>query len=104
MIGASWSYRHEADYSDFARLDVTFREATEAQPIFVFENSFLMGVERLIAQIDTYRAAGEGLSTHLLPRWRQGRLCAAVLRVYGVLHRGVFEAGFIHGNNVTVGR
>ena len=60
MIGASWSYRHEADYSDFARLDVTFREATEAQPIFVFENSFLMGVERLIAQIDTYRAAGEG--------------------------------------------
>ena len=60
MIAASWSYRHEADYVDYAALDVTFREAAEAQEIFVFENAFLMELERLIGSIDTYREAAFG--------------------------------------------
>ena len=42
MIAASWSYRHEADYVDYAGIDITFREAAEAQEIFVFENAFLV--------------------------------------------------------------
>ena len=60
MIAASWHFRHEADYVDYATLDITFRESGEPQKIFVFENQFLMELERLIARIDTYRAALEG--------------------------------------------
>jgi len=92
MIGASWSYRHEADYSDFARLDVTFREATEAQPIFVFENSFLMGVERLIAQIDTYRAAGEGFIDALTAQVAAGQALRGSAAGLWSVASGVFEA------------
>lgn len=60
MAAAEWSYRHEADYADFARIDMTFREAAEPQEIFVFENHFLPQIERLVAQIDALRAAAEG--------------------------------------------
>lgn len=60
MIAASWSYRHEADYVDYAGIDITFREAAEAQEIFVFENAFLVELEALIADIDTYREAAIG--------------------------------------------
>lgn len=60
MAAAEWSYRHEADYADFARIDMTFREAAEPQEIFVFENHFLMEIERLIVQTDALRAAAEG--------------------------------------------
>ena len=41
-------------------MSITFRESGEPQKIFVFENAFLMAIERLIARIDTYRAALEG--------------------------------------------
>lgn len=60
MVAASWSVRHEADYVDYATLDITFRESGEPQKIFVFENQFLMQLEWLIARIDTYHAALEG--------------------------------------------
>lgn len=60
MMAASWHFRHEADYVDYATLDITFRENGEPSKIFVFENQFLMELERLIARIDTYRAALEG--------------------------------------------
>ena len=60
MMATSWHFRHEADYVDYATLDITFRESGEPQKIFVFENQFLMELERLIARIDTHRAALEG--------------------------------------------
>ena len=66
MMAASWRYRHEADNVDYAALDMTFREATESQPIFVFENAFLMRLEQLIQLIDTYREAAFGLIDALL--------------------------------------
>lgn len=59
MVAASWHYRHDADNVDYATLDITFRESGEPHKIFVFENPFLMQLERLIAQIDGYR-------THLM--------------------------------------
>ncbi|WP_230478011.1 hypothetical protein [Kingella kingae] len=40
-----WHFRHEADYVDYATLDITFRESGEPQKIFVFENQFLMEIE-----------------------------------------------------------
>lgn len=66
MVPASWSYRHEADNVDWAAIDITFREGTEAQPILVFENHFLMSLERLIARIDTYRSMAEGFIDSVL--------------------------------------
>ncbi|QNT58542.1 DNA circularization protein [Neisseria musculi] len=66
MIAASWSYRHEADNVDYAAVDITFREAAEAQEIFVFENSFLVEMEALIAEIDAYKEAAFGFIDTLL--------------------------------------
>ena len=66
MIAASWHFRHEADYVDYATLEITFRESGEPQKIFVFENQFLMELERLIAQIDGYRSALEGFIDGLM--------------------------------------
>lgn len=60
MVAASWSVRHEADYVDYATLDITFRESGDPQKIFVFENQFLMELEQLIERLDTYRATLEG--------------------------------------------
>ncbi|STZ76341.1 DNA circularization protein [Bergeriella denitrificans] len=66
MMPAAWSYRHEADNVDYAAIDMTFREASEAQPLLVFENSFLMSLERLIGKIDAYRSFGEGFIDSVL--------------------------------------
>ena len=41
MIAHSWSMRIEADFVNHVALDITFREATEGQQIFVFENVWL---------------------------------------------------------------
>ena len=60
MIAANWHFNHDADNVDYATLSITFRESGEPQKIFVFENAFLMAIERLIARLDTYRAALEG--------------------------------------------
>ena len=60
MMAASWHFRHDADNVDYATLSITFRESGEPQKIFVFENAFLMAIERLIARLDAYRAALEG--------------------------------------------
>ena len=73
MLAASWHFRHEADYADYAALDITFRESGAPQKIFVFENQFLMGLERLIRQIDAYRAALEGFIDAVLAAKQQGK-------------------------------
>lgn len=92
MIAASWSYRHEADYVDYAALDVTFREAAEAQEIFVFENAFLMELERLIGSIDTYREAAFGfIDTVLAVRGGVSALWGSALGLWSA-GAGVFAA------------
>lgn len=92
MLPASWSYRHEADYVDYAALDVTFREATEAQPIFVFENAFLMELEKLIETLDTYRSAAEGfIDSVLAVKAGVSDLWGSALGVYSGL-AGTFAA------------
>ncbi|STZ75572.1 DNA circularization protein [Bergeriella denitrificans] len=92
MLAASWSYRHDAENVDYATIDVTFREAAEAQKIFVFENHFLMALERLIARIDAYRMAAVGMIDALLAM-RQGcsALWGSALGLWSTL-RGVFAA------------
>ena len=48
MIAHSWSMRIEADFVNHVALDITFREATEGQQIFVFENVWLSRLEKLL--------------------------------------------------------
>lgn len=55
MIAASWSFHVEADMVNYVALDITFREATEAQPIFVFENAWLSKLEEVLNTIDSYK-------------------------------------------------
>lgn len=92
MIAASWHFRHEADYVDYATLDITFRESGELQKIFVFENQFLMELERLIAQIDTYRAALEGfIDSMAMVKRDTSALFGSALGLWSAA-RGVFGA------------
>ena len=73
MLAASWHFRHEADYAHGAARDSACRESGGRQKIFVFENQFLMGLERLIRQIDAYRAALEGFIDAVLAAKQQGK-------------------------------
>ena len=92
MMPAGWRYRHEADYVDYAAVDITFREATEAQPIFVFENAFLMRLEELIQLLDTYREAAFGFIDSLLAvDGGVSDLWGSALGIWGAAH-GVFRA------------
>lgn len=90
MAAAEWSYQHEADYADFARIDMTFREAAEPQEIFVFENHFLMEIERLIVQTDALRAAAEGFIDALAagPARGGGRGCGFAFAPRGFVGQG----------------
>ena len=60
MIADSWSFRVEAEAINYAAIDITFREATEAQPIFVFENIWLTRLEDAINALNklTYTILG----------------------------------------------
>ena len=92
MIATSWHFRHEADYVDYATLDITFRESGEPQKIFVFENQFLMELERLIARLDTYRAALEGwIDSLMMSKQGTSALFGSTLGLWSAA-RGVFAA------------
>ncbi|WP_066568035.1 DNA circularization protein [Snodgrassella sp. CFCC 13594] len=54
MIASSWSFHTEADMVNYVALDITFREATEAQPIFVFENAWLAKLEDILDTLNGY--------------------------------------------------
>lgn len=69
----SSSFSHEAEYVDYVTLDLQFEEATEAQPIFVFENALLTKIDGALNAIDSYISMGldyyhkamEGVATAL---------------------------------------
>ncbi|MDO4434385.1 MAG: DNA circularization N-terminal domain-containing protein [Alysiella sp.] len=92
MLPESWHFRHEADNVDYATLDITFRESGEPHKIFVFENQFLMELERLIARIDGYRAALEGFIDSLnMVKQDTAALLGSAMGLWGTA-RGVWTA------------
>lgn len=92
MIAASWHFRHEAEYVDYATLDITFRESGEPSKIFIFENQFLMELERLIALIDRYRDdLLDLIETWTLEKQGQSALFGSILGLWSAA-RGVFRA------------
>ncbi len=100
MVAASWHFHHDADNVDYATLSITFRESGEPQKIFVFENAFLMAIERLMARIDAYRAALEGwIDALMMVKQSGGALLGSVLGLTSAARgawaalRGVFDVG-----------
>lgn len=66
MIAASWSFQVEAETINYVAVDITFREATAAQPIFVFENAWLTRLEEILNTIDDLRDQVLSYSDHIL--------------------------------------
>lgn len=92
MVAADWHFRHEADYVDYAVLDMTFRESGTPQKILVFENRFLMELERLTAKIDAYRAALNAFGGSLTAVGQEtGALFGSVSGLWGAAH-GIWGA------------
>ncbi|OOH87333.1 hypothetical protein BMT54_10000 [Pasteurellaceae bacterium 15-036681] len=52
MLLASANLRHEAEFVDYVSLDLTFKEASEMQPIFVFESALVSQIDQLINQLE----------------------------------------------------
>lgn len=52
MLCVSHSITHDAENVNYCSLDLTFKEASEAEPIFVFDSSALAMIDRLIGQIE----------------------------------------------------
>lgn len=55
MIATGWSFRVTAEDVNYVALDMGFKEATESQPIFVFENEWLAKLEQLQNTLDEYQ-------------------------------------------------
>ena len=92
MVATGWQYRHDADNIDYATIDITFRESGTPQKIFVFENQFLMELEKLTADIDRYRALLEGfIDSVMAAKVQGGALTGSMWGFIGAV-RGVFGA------------
>lgn len=92
MLAASWNFRHEAESVDHATLDITFRESGEPSKIFVFENQFLMELEKLIVLIDQYRQdLLNWIEAFTLEKQGQSALFGSVLGLWSAV-RGVYRA------------
>ncbi|MCO6518650.1 MAG: DNA circularization protein [Snodgrassella sp.] len=66
MIAASWSFRTEADSVNYVALDITFFEAKESAPIFLFENQWLAKLEQIHNTLEKYTQQLLGYSETLL--------------------------------------
>ncbi|MCO6521055.1 MAG: DNA circularization protein [Snodgrassella sp.] len=66
MIAASWSFRTEADSVNYVALDITFFEAKESVPIFLFENQWLAKLEQIHNTLEKYTQQLLGYSETLL--------------------------------------
>ncbi len=58
MLCTSYSIRHDAENINYCALDLTFKEATEAESIFVFESPIVGKIDGLFNQIDALFAQG----------------------------------------------
>ena len=54
MICASAYFRHEAEFVDYVTIDLMFKEATPAKPIFVFNNAFLALLDEILTDIENF--------------------------------------------------
>lgn len=54
MICVSSSFRHEAEWINYASVELQFKEATPAKPIFLFENSLLSSIDRALNRVDDF--------------------------------------------------
>lgn len=61
MLAVSWQLRHDAENVDYCTLDITFRQSGKPQEIFLFENHFLMSLEKIAQDLKRYQQVLLGL-------------------------------------------
>lgn len=54
MVCYASSFKHQADFVDYVALDLSFKQATPMQPIFVFEHELLSKIDKLLNDIDDF--------------------------------------------------
>lgn len=54
MLCQSANLRHGDEFVDYVALELSFVEATEAKPIFVFEHSLLSEIDKLLNQLEDF--------------------------------------------------
>ncbi|MGY6773617.1 DNA circularization protein [Gallibacterium sp. ZY190522] len=54
MLCRSMSLRHDADYINYASVDLTFVETTPAKPIFLFEFSIFGKIDELLSMLEDF--------------------------------------------------
>ncbi|AIZ78753.1 DNA circularization protein [Actinobacillus equuli] len=54
MMLLSANLRHDAENVNYVSIDLNFAEATEMQPIFVFEHSLLSRIDKFLLQIESF--------------------------------------------------
>ncbi|MDG6895036.1 DNA circularization protein [Volucribacter amazonae] len=100
MICYSASFKHEADYINYVLVDLSFKEATPAKPIFVFENSLLNKIDEYLNKLenfidDIYAFYGEVMSYVAFAFNVKARLLGAWGAISGIVSQalGLFELG-----------
>ncbi|NBI12617.1 phage morphogenesis protein [[Haemophilus] felis] len=61
MLCVSMQFHHDAEYADYVTLDLVFREATPAKPIFLDENGLLSKIDALLNQLEDFIDEVQGL-------------------------------------------
>lgn len=84
----SANLRHDADNVNYVALDLTFKEASKVQPIFVFEHSLLAKIDRYLNLVDKFVDAmlawwAKGMEVVAFTHYVKSRLLAQWSAIYG---------------------
>lgn len=66
MICTAAQFHHEAEYTDYVTLELTFREATPITPIFLDKHSVLSKIDLLLNQLEHFNDEALGLFTAMM--------------------------------------
>lgn len=92
MVCASASIRFDAENVNYCALDLSFKEAGEPTPIFVFESAILSKIDNLIAELEAVFEAGSDYWTAVMNAASAGaNWKARVLGLWGGLY-ATFES------------
>ena len=88
----SANLRHDADNVNYVALDLTFKEASKVQPIFVFEHSLLTKIDRYLNLTDKFVGDmlawwSKGMEVIAFTHYVKSRLLSQWSAIYGCFER-----------------
>lgn len=88
MMLVSANLRHDADNVNYVALDLTFKEASKVQPIFVFEHSLLTKIDRYLNLTDKFVGDmlawwAKGMEVIAFTHYIKSRLLSQWAAIYG---------------------